>query len=89
MDQDYCFTLLFSVPDTVDISELVERLGAAGCTDALVGIGVIGRVALHFTRQGRTLESAQQTAIADVLSALPNAQLLGTRNECGVGPSSG
>lgn len=36
---DYIFTLKYQLADTAeDIDALVERLGAAGCDDALAGI---------------------------------------------------
>jgi hypothetical protein len=36
---------------SADPETLVERLGAAGRTDAVVGIGIPGRIALSFTRE--------------------------------------
>ena len=41
----YEFRLKFSLPASEsDMDELVERLGAAGCDDALIGIGQPGRI---------------------------------------------
>jgi hypothetical protein len=48
---EFTFTLKYQLADdgcTPD--EPVERLGKAGCDDALVGIGQPGRLALEFTR---------------------------------------
>jgi len=52
---EYEFTLRFRlVPEDGDADELVERLGAAGCDDAVIGVGQPGRVALDFSaQQGR------------------------------------
>jgi hypothetical protein len=48
---DYIFTLKYRVSDEAgNADNLVERLGAAGCDDALIGIGQAGRIALEFTR---------------------------------------
>lgn len=54
--------------------ELVERLGEAGCDDALVGIGQPGRIALEFTRDAESAFSALTSAIADVKRAIPSAR---------------
>ena len=49
---EYVFTLKFQLSDEdSDHDEIVERLGAAGCDDALVGVGQPGRIALEFTRE--------------------------------------
>jgi len=59
-----------------DPDVLVERLGAAGCNDALVGIGQPGRIALHFTRDARSMQEAVLTALRDVKAAIPEAELI-------------
>ncbi|HEU4850849.1 MAG TPA: DNA-binding protein [Telluria sp.] len=56
--------------------ELVERLGAAGCDDALVGIGQPGRIALEFAREAEDAFDALSSAIADVKRAIPSARLI-------------
>ncbi|MBC8130867.1 MAG: DNA-binding protein [Rhizobiaceae bacterium] len=74
---DYSFTLKYRLPDddrTMDV--LVERLGEAGCTDALVGIGIPGRIALDFTRDAKTARHAVRSALEDVRSAIPKAMLI-------------
>ena len=58
-------------PDT-----LVERLGAAGCTDAIVGTGQPGRIALHFTREACSAKDAVIAALRDVKAAIPEAELI-------------
>jgi hypothetical protein len=72
---DYEFTLKFAVHDT-QADELVERLGAAGCTDALAGIGQAGRLALAFTRAAPSARTAIVSAIEEVRAALPESRLL-------------
>jgi len=71
---EYEFTLKFKLP-TADAStdSLVERLGAAECDDALVGVGQPGRVALSFTREAKSASDAILSAIKDVLRAIPGA----------------
>jgi len=52
------FTLKYDVGgQRCDPDALVEGLGAAGCTDALVGTGEPGYLALEFTREADSLES--------------------------------
>ena len=73
----YTFLLRYRLPEgTGSMDEAVERLGAAGCDDALVGIGVPGRLALEFTRDGSSAEAAMLSAIRDVRKALPAASLV-------------
>ena len=47
---EYTFTLKYQLaPHDSDPDVLVERLGEAGCDDALIGIGRPGHLALTFT----------------------------------------
>ena len=75
----YEFTLKFSFPDQDSIGgvdELVERLGEAGCDDALVGVGQTGRLALDFSREAESAFGAVSSAIADVKTAIPAAKII-------------
>ncbi|MCA1325787.1 XRE family transcriptional regulator [Herbaspirillum sp. alder98] len=75
------FTLRFSLDmaDVAgDVNDIVERLGEAGCLDALVGIGTPGKIALDFSRSATSLEQAIRSAIADVKTAIPSAELYST-----------
>jgi hypothetical protein len=73
---EYEFTLTFALPvEATDVDSLVERLGAAGCDDAIVGIGRWGRLALAFTREAATAAEAVTTALVDVRTAEPRARL--------------
>lgn len=65
------FTLVYDLPPGEDRSVATERLGAAGLTDALVGGGESGRIALQFERVGRRLLPAVDDAIARVTLAHP------------------
>ncbi len=74
---EYTFTLKYQLAEddrTPDI--LVERLGEAGCDDALVGIGQPGRLALEFTREAESADAAVRSALADVRRAVPSARLI-------------
>ena len=71
---EYEFTLKLST--TAGLHELVERLGEAGCTDALPGVGQPGRLALAFTRESASARDAIVSAIEDVKTILPETQLL-------------
>jgi len=76
---EYEFTLKFKLPmadASTSTDSLVERLGAAECDDALVGVGQPGRVALSFTREAKSASDAILSAIKDVLRAIPGARLI-------------
>ncbi len=74
---EYTFTLKYQLADddrNPDV--LVERLGEAGCDDALVGTGQPGRLALEFIREAENADAAVRSALADVRSAVPSARLI-------------
>jgi predicted DNA-binding transcriptional regulator AlpA len=73
---EYTFTLKYQLAaDDSDPAAIVERLGAAGCDDALVGTGVAGRIALAFTREAVGAEAALHSALEDIRRAIPGARL--------------
>ena len=75
--KQYEFTLKFSLPSaSQDMDAYVERLGAAGCEDAAIGIGQKGRIALSFIREAASAERAVLSAIADVRRAVADATLI-------------
>ncbi|CFN64479.1 DNA-binding protein [Bordetella pertussis] len=72
---EYLFTLKYQLADAdSDLDALVERLGEAGCDDALVGMGLPGRLVLEFTREADSAEAAVRSALADVRRAMPTAR---------------
>jgi predicted DNA-binding transcriptional regulator AlpA len=74
---EYIFTLKYQLADhDNDLDALVERLGAAGCDDALIGVGQPGRLALEFSREAGNAEEAVRSALSDVKSAVPSARLI-------------
>jgi hypothetical protein len=74
---EYDFTLKFRLPpDAPDPESHLEALGAAGCDDALVGVGQHGRIALDFTRAGRSAFAAVASALRDVRKAIPGVVLV-------------
>lgn len=74
---EYTFTLRYQLPpDAVVPDALVERLGEAGCDDAVVGIGQPGRLALEFTREAEGAEAAIVRAHEDVRRAVRSARLI-------------
>ncbi len=76
-DIEYRFTLRYRLAkDDRDHDDLVERLGAAGCDDALVGVGSAGHVALEFSRGSGDAITAIATALAAVKRAIPGAELI-------------
>src|SRR6187402_2710769 len=73
---EYIFTLKYQLAGNDDPDELVERLGEAGCDDALVGTGQPGRLALEFTRDAEIANTAVLSALANVRRAVPQAKLI-------------
>ncbi len=74
---EHDFRLRFRLqPADADMDALVERLYEAGCDDALVGIGVPGRLALDFIREAGSATRAIASALADVKRAVPTAELI-------------
>lgn len=74
---EYEFTLIFKIAsDDADVDILLERLGAAGCDDALVGVGQAGRIALNFTREAGSAQEAIVSALRDVKKSVPAALLV-------------
>lgn len=74
---EYVFTLKYQLSEQdCNHDEIVERLGAAGCDDALVGVGQHCRIALEFTREAKSAEAAMFSALADVNRAVPTAKLI-------------
>ena len=73
---EYTFTLKYQLAvDDRDPAAIVERLGAGGCDDALVGTGLGDRIALEFTRDALTAAAALRSALEDVRRAIPGAKL--------------
>ncbi|QEI04723.1 DNA-binding protein [Pigmentiphaga aceris] len=74
---EYTFTLKYQLsPQDCNPDEIVERLGAEGCDDALIGIGQPGRIALDFARDAQTAKDALLSALADIRRAVPSAKLI-------------
>ena len=71
------FTLRLQLPDdNWGHGDLAERLGAAGCGDALIGAGRPGHIALEFTRVAGSMDEAISAARVDVMAALSTALLI-------------
>ena len=74
---EYTFTLKYALtPADADIDEVMERLGAQGCTDAIAGVGQPSRIALQFTRSASSAQAALQSAITYAAQAIPLAVLM-------------
>lgn len=56
----------------------MNELGKAGCTDALVSLGIAGQVRFEFFREALSAEAASLSATNDVRLALPEAKLVET-----------
>lgn len=74
--KEYEFTLIFALEDsTEDPSNYEEALESNECTDALVGIGRKGSIALMFDREATSAKEAIVSAIAAVRKSIPNSVL--------------
>src|SRR5665647_3645810 len=74
---EYKFNLKFKLaPEKTSDANIMKHLGEAGCTDALVGLGLAGYVGLDFIREADSAENAILSALADVKTALPMAKLV-------------
>lgn len=74
---EYEFTLKFRLPGAgADPEQLIAALAEAGCDDALIGIGLPGRIALDFTREAASAFDAVASAIRNVREAIPSAELI-------------
>ncbi len=74
---EYLFTLNYLLPaEDCDLLQLVERLGAADCTDVLVGTGLAGRLVLEFSREAESAEAALLGALGDIKRIIPEARLV-------------
>ena len=71
----FAFSLKFSVPED-GVDRQVERLGEAGCDDALIGVGRPGRIALNFDREADSAFAAVAGAVSEVRAAIPEARLI-------------
>ena len=75
MEYEFEFRFKLAAEDA-NAGDLVERLGEAGCDDALIGIGQPGRIALKFTREAESARRAIVSALEDVKQAIPAAKLI-------------
>ena len=74
---EYDFEMKFKLGESDPAGdELVELLGEEGCSDALVGVGLPGRVALSFTREAASARRAVVSALKDVKRIIPGASLI-------------
>lgn len=74
---EYSFTLTFALSDpSANGEDYVELLGAAGCDDALIGIGEKGRLGMDFIRESENGLNAILSAVEDVKAVIPDIQLM-------------
>lgn len=78
MEHNFILRYRLDPGDASEVDDVIERLGEAGCADAVVGIGAPGKVVLDFSRSATSLQQAIRTAIADVENAIPTAVLYST-----------
>jgi len=75
--REFDFVLKFSLGDpSANPEGHVAALGDVGCTDALVGVGQMGMIALDFSREASSAREAVTSALKDVQTAIPGAELV-------------
>ncbi|WP_138738332.1 hypothetical protein [Pseudomonas sp. FSL W7-0098] len=73
----FTFTLKYELTsDESDMDTLMESLAEEDCDDALIGVGLPGRLALEFVREAPSADDAIEGAIENVRRAVPNARLI-------------
>ena len=74
---EFIFTLKYQLSEQdADQHNIVGRLLAAGCDDAVIGIGLPGRLALEFTTEADSAVLAIRQAISVVKNVIPSALLI-------------
>jgi len=73
---EYNFTLFFDLNKGDDPEDFLDRLFEAGCDDTLPLIGRIGSIGLVFGRESDSADAAVDSAISNVLKAIPHAKLV-------------
>lgn len=74
---EYEFVLSFALPPGQDNPEQhLDALFEAGCDDAVVGTAQTGAIALEFIRKASSASKAVNSAMANVLDAIPGAELI-------------
>jgi len=73
----YEFELIFKVDNSNEnLLDYSDRLYEAGCDDALVSVGQLGMIALSFVREAENAQIAIDSAIENVKTAMPHAELI-------------
>ena len=76
--QSYSFTLKFELSNGTTAESHLDALYEAGCDDAIIILGKPGIVALNFERAAISIESAIESARANVKIAISGTILVGT-----------
>lgn len=72
----YDFILRFDLPDpTAESICFTDAIFEAGCDDAVVGVGLLGSIALDFSRAAPAAKDAVSSAIKAVTEAIPGVKL--------------
>ena len=73
---EFIFTLRYQLSEhDADQHNIVGRLVAEGCDDAVIGIGLPGRLALEFTTEADSAVLAIRQARSEVKNIVPSALL--------------
>ena len=74
---EYLLTLKYKIPpQDCEEEPLMRRLAAVGCKDALIVVGLRGRLMLSFKRHDECGEQALLSALHHVRKAIPGARLI-------------
>lgn len=73
---EYEFVLRYQLIEGDVNDALLERLAEVGCEDALIGIGLPGRLSLEFVRESPNAKEAIENALEADCAAVPSARLI-------------
>lgn len=73
---EYDFTLKFVIPKDLKTDDSSSQIFAGGCDDAIIGVGVAGRLALNFVRESNNATEAIRSALSDIQKIIPQAKLV-------------
>ena len=72
---EYTFELIFKLEHGEQSDQYLDAIYEAGCSDATILTGKVGYLGLSFFRKAKNAKNAIETAIVDVIKAIPHAHL--------------
>ena len=69
----YEFDITFKLDKGENPKKYLDALFEAGCDDAVPGVGLLGSIAMSFSREGESATEAIRSALIDVKKAIPHS----------------